>query len=149
MAPAGGVEIDKQTGGVVIPTPPQVAGQRPEPFLHGSDKAVERARLAHDGSNLLGGGGQHADFVVAEDTGRDGLNHEDSLKNPAINERNAEERLIGSSPASLKYLKRGWVRPVPQRRAHLFRDQSDQAFMDGHTQVADRLAPEPQSRGQH
>ena len=64
LAPAHRIEIAKQAAGVVVPAPPQVARQRPQPFLRGSDKAVQRARLADHRRDLGRGLYQHANFIV-------------------------------------------------------------------------------------
>ena len=67
LPPANRIEVAEQTAGVVVPTPPQVARQRPQPFLGGSDKAVESARFADHRPHLGRGFGQHPDFIFAED----------------------------------------------------------------------------------
>ena len=48
LPPAHRIQIAKEAGGIVIPTPPEIAGQRPEPLLRGRDEAIESACLAHD-----------------------------------------------------------------------------------------------------
>ena len=94
LPPAHRIEVAEQTAGVVVPTPPQVARQRPQPFLGGSDKAVERAGFADHRADLGRGLGQHADFILAEDPGRNGLDYQNSLQDAAIDQRNAQERLV-------------------------------------------------------
>src|SRR4051812_15040207 len=54
LLPAQWVEIVEQADGILVPTPPEIPGQRPEPLLGGSDKAVESAGLA-DYRRHLGG----------------------------------------------------------------------------------------------
>src|SRR5271166_822737 len=49
LPPAYGVEVAEQAAGVMVPTPPHVAGQCPEPLLGGSNQAVESSGLIHQG----------------------------------------------------------------------------------------------------
>src|ERR1019366_8296020 len=46
LAPTLRIEFAEQADGIVIPAPPQVAGQRPEPFLDGRDETVEGTGFA-------------------------------------------------------------------------------------------------------
>src|SRR5271167_671045 len=39
LPPAHRIEVTEQAGGIVIPTPPQIASQRPESLLRGRDEA--------------------------------------------------------------------------------------------------------------
>ena len=48
LTPTQRIEIAEQAGGIVIPAPPQVASQRPEPLLSGRDESIER-RKAKEG----------------------------------------------------------------------------------------------------
>ena len=89
-----GIEIAKEADAVVIPAPPEIAGERPEAFLGGRDEAVERARLADDGRHLVGRFGQHADLVVAKDARLLGLHDQHALQDAAIDERHAEEGVV-------------------------------------------------------
>ena len=52
LPPAHRIEIAKQAAGVVVPAPPQIARQRPQPLLGGSDKAIQSARFAHHRAHL-------------------------------------------------------------------------------------------------
>src|SRR5437762_12109606 len=47
LAPAYGIEVAEQAGGIMIPAPPQVSGERPESLPGRSDEPVESACLAH------------------------------------------------------------------------------------------------------
>ena len=64
FSPAHRVQVAEQTGGILIPAPPQIAGERPELLLGRGDKAVERASFADDRRDLGGGFAQHLDFVI-------------------------------------------------------------------------------------
>ena len=94
LAPARRVEIAKEADAVVVPTPPEIARERPEALLRRGDEAVEGARLADDGRDLVGRLGQHADLSFAKDAGFFGLNDENALQNSAIDQRHAEEGLV-------------------------------------------------------
>ena len=72
----------------------KIASQRPKPFLGGSDEAIEGAGFADDGSHLGGGLGQHADFILAKNAGCDGLNHQHSLQDAAIDQGNSQKGLV-------------------------------------------------------
>src|SRR5579862_6209403 len=91
LPPAYGVEIAKQTAGIVVPTPPEVAGQSPQPFLSRRDKTIQGSRFADYRTDLSGGLGEHSHFVFAKDPGRDRLDDENPLQNSTINKRNAQE----------------------------------------------------------
>ena len=78
----------------MIPAPPHIAGEGPKPLLNGGNKAVERARLADYRSHLRGRLDEHADFVLAKDARFPGLNHEHALQKSAIDERDAEKRVV-------------------------------------------------------
>ena len=78
----------------MVPTPPEIAGQRPEALLCGRDEAVEGAGFANDGGDLVGGFGQHADFIFAKDARFLGLDDENALQDSAIDEGNAEKGVV-------------------------------------------------------
>ena len=82
LSPAYRVEVAEQTAGVVVPAPPQVTGQRPQPLLGGSDKAIQRPRFAYHRPHLGRSLGQHPDFILAKDPGRDGLYHQTPCRTP-------------------------------------------------------------------
>src|SRR5262249_33931194 len=63
FAPARGIEIEKQAGGVMVPAPPQIAGQRPQAFLNWRDKAVEGTRFTDNWCQLRCGFGEHSYFI--------------------------------------------------------------------------------------
>ena len=69
LPPAHRIEVAEQTAGVVVPTPPQVASQRPKPFLGGSDEAIQSAGLADRGRDLRRGLRQHANFIFVKNRG--------------------------------------------------------------------------------
>src|SRR6202021_1596899 len=94
FAPAGGIEIEEQTGRVVIPAPPQIARQRPQPLLQGSNEPIQSSRFTHDRSDLRRCLAQHPTLVPAKNAGFHGLYYKNSLKNSAIDQGNAEERLV-------------------------------------------------------
>ena len=95
LPPAHRIEVAEQAGGVVVPAPPQIARQRPEPLLRGRDEAVERARFAHHRRHLRGGLRQHADLVFAESPRLHGLHHQNALQHAAVDQRHAQKRLVG------------------------------------------------------
>ena len=66
LPPAHRIEVAEQARGVVVPTPPEIARERPEAFLGRSDEAIERAGFADDGRHLGGGFDQHAHFIFVE-----------------------------------------------------------------------------------
>ena len=134
----------------MVPAPPQVARQCPEPLLQRSDKAIQRSRLAHDRSHLRRRFRQHANFIFAEDAGLDGLHHQHALQNAAIDQRNAQERLVGLFAGLPEVLEPRMILDLRDRnRPHLFRHQARQPFVDRHAQVADALAAQSDGRGQH
>ena len=91
LPPARRIEIEKKVDRVLIPTPPEIARQRPKPLLDGSDETRERARLADDRRHLGSRLRHHVDFVFVEAAVLDRLDDEDALQNTAIDERHAEK----------------------------------------------------------
>ena len=91
LAPARRIEIEKNVDRVLIPTPPEVARQGPQPFLDGSDKTRERARLADDRRQLGSGLRHHMDFDFVKAAVLDSLNDEDALQDTPIDERHAKK----------------------------------------------------------
>ena len=85
------IEVQKQAGRIVIPTPPQIPGQRPQALAYWSDESIQRARLADDGRDLRGRLHQHPYFIIAKHPRFDRLNDENPLQHAAIDKRNAEE----------------------------------------------------------
>ncbi len=55
LGPTHGIEVVEQTNAVVIPAPPEIAGQRPQTLLRRRDETVERARLADNRGDLRSG----------------------------------------------------------------------------------------------
>jgi hypothetical protein len=91
LPPAHRIQIAEQAGGIVIPAPPQIAGERPEPLLHRRDEAIQRARFADHRRHLRGRFHQHLHFVVGEGARFDGLHHQHALQHALIDQRNAAE----------------------------------------------------------
>ena len=89
FAPARRIEIKEKAGRVVIPTPPEIAGQGPETLLQGSNEAIERTGLAHDRRHLACRLRQFANVLRGENAGLDSLNHQNALQDAAINQGNA------------------------------------------------------------
>ena len=148
--PARGIEGAEQAAGVLIPAPPQIARQGPEALLRGSDEAVEGARLADDRRNLRGGRRQHLDFVFAKGTRFDGLQDQNTLQHAAVNQRNAQKRLIGILPAFAEVLEtRVILHLADVYRTDLLGHQTREALVHSHAQRADRLRLQSDGRRQH
>ena len=75
LAPAQWIDIAEQAGGIVIPAPPHVAGQRPEPLLGRRDETVERAGFAHDVRHPVCRLREQTRFLFSKDVRPHGLNH--------------------------------------------------------------------------
>src|SRR5271166_4800197 len=95
LPPAQGVDVAEQTGSIVIPTPPQVTGQSPEPLPDGRDETVERTGFAHHMRNPIRGLRQLTDFILRKDSRLYRLNHQDALQHTPINKGNAQEGMVG------------------------------------------------------
>ena len=87
LPPANRIEVAKQAAGVMVPTPPKIARQRPQTFLGGSDKAVQSAGFAYHRADLGRSLAQHSDFILA--------------KNPRRN-RSGPPELPASTPRSIR-----------------------------------------------
>ena len=108
-----------------------------------------RASLT-DRRDLGGGLGQHPHFIFAKDAGLDGLHHQNALQHAAIDQRNAEERLVSIFAGFLEVLEAGMVFDLLHGdRTHLLGDQARQSFVDAHPQSANALRAKSEGRGQH
>jgi hypothetical protein len=149
LPPARGVEIAKKADRVMVPAPPQVARQRPEPLLRRADEAVEGTRLAHHGSDLVGGVDQHANLVLAEDARLPGLHDEHALQDSAVDEGHAEEGVVLLFAGLLEVLEaRMLLDVVDGDRQHLLGDQAGEALVDGHAQRADAARMQAEGGGE-
>jgi hypothetical protein len=124
----------------MVPAPPQVSGQRPEPFLCGRDKAIQSAGFAYRGRNLICGLREHSDFIFAKGPGRDGLYHQNSLENATVNQGNTEKRLVIVFAGLAEIFKAGMLVSVLfGHRTYLLCHQAGEPFMDTHAQSANAL----------
>lgn len=150
FAEAHGIEIAEEADAIVIPTPPEVARERPEALLGGRDEAVEHARVAHHGRDLRGGFHQHADLFRFENAGLDGLDHEHALEHAAIDERHSKERLeLLFARLAEELVPRVLTDSVDGDRMHLFGDQAGETFMQRQTQRADAFAAQAEGGGEN
>jgi hypothetical protein len=149
LAPAQRVEVAEQAAGIVIPAPPQVAGQGPEPLLGRRDETVEGAGFAHHVRHPVRGLGEQTNLIFGEDARLHGLNHQNALQHPAIDERNSQERLVIILAGFAEVLE---ARMIPDlfhgHGADLFRDQAGESFIDCHAQLADAFPAQPERCGQ-
>jgi hypothetical protein len=148
FAPANGVQVAEEVDAVLIPAPPDVAGEGPKAFLGRSDKAIEGAGFADDGGDLIGGFSEHPYFVVAEDAGFLGLHDEDALENAAIDERDTEEGAILLFAGFLEVFVAGVTAGIIDGDgADLFGDKAGKPFMKGHAESADAVRMEAERSG--
>ncbi len=130
----------KQAGGIVIPAPPQIARERPQPFLRRRDKAIEGARFADDGRDFA------RPPPSASRLRRQGrrearrLHHEHALQNAVIDQGHAEKRLISVFAGFAEVFE---PRMVPHLfhgdRPHLLGHQPSQPFVQPEAQRANAL----------
>ena len=150
LAPAQWIKIAKDPGRIVIPAPPQVAGQRPEPLLYGRYKTVERTGFTDDVRNPVRGLGELRNLTFRKDSRLERLQHQHPLQHTAIDQWNSEERLVGILAGFDEILKARMLPHLFHRyRTNLFRNQADQSFIHGHAQLAHAFRAQPQCRRQH
>ena len=150
LLPARRIELAEQAGGIVIPTPPQISGQLPELLLGGLDESIESAGFADHGRHLRGRLRQHPNLVFLKNPGFGCLNHQHTLQNTSIDERDPQEGLVGIFAGLAKVLEARMVLHLLHGdRTHLFRYQSGQTFVQRQPQSSDTFAAKPQRRGQH
>ena len=107
-APQAGIEVAEQAGRVLVPAPPQVAGQAAQALLRRRDELALGAGQADDVRELVPGRADGRDHGADRTPARSTVcttstpcSRPRSMSGTPRNER------YGSSPASLKYLKRG------------------------------------------
>ena len=150
LPPAHRIEIAEQAGGIVVPAPPQISRQRPQPLLDGRDEAVQRARFAHHRRHLGRRLGQHANLVFRKHSRFHRLHHQHALQHAAIDQRNAQEGLVGVFAGFAEILEaRMILHLLHGHRTHLLGHQARQPFMQRHAQRADAFRAQPERRGQH
>ena len=150
LAPTQRIKFAEQAAGIVIPTPPQVAGQRPETLLDRRDETVEGAGFAHHVRYPVRSLGKQANLIFREDSRLHGLNHQHALQHATIDQGNSQERLVSIFAGFAEILE---ARMIPDlfdsHWADLFRNQADQSFIDCHAKLADGFMAKPQGRGEH
>ena len=132
----------------MVPTPPQIAGQSPEPLLGRSNETAQGAGLAHDRSDLGGSLRQHLDLIFPKSLGFDPLHNENALQHASLNERDSEKRLVSIFARFREVLKA----PVTFHltyvyRAHLLGNQAGETLVYSHTKSANALRSESDRRG--
>ena len=134
----------------MVPTPPEVSGQGPETLLGRSDKAVQHARLADHGRYLACSLDQHSNLILAKGPRILGLHDENTLQNSAINQGNAQERVVFLFSRLLEVLETRVTSGVADGHRHdLLRHQACQAFVERHTQCANAAWVEAKGCGQY
>jgi hypothetical protein len=149
LSPAHRIDVAEQTSGILVPDPPEIACQRLQPFLDGSDETIEGASLAHDRRDLGGSLRQHANLIVPKHPGIDRLNDENALQDSSIDERDIEKGLIRLF-SGLTEVFEAWVASYlcQCNRAYLLRDQTGEAFMHTHPKSANTTRAQPERRSQ-
>jgi hypothetical protein len=114
------------------------------------DELPERARFADNRGQLCPRGHQHPYIRRAEDPRFDGLHDEDALKQPAIDHRHAEKRMVQILASLLEILEARMHRRIGDTlRPQLLGHEAGQSFGEAHPNSADALGPKPNRDGQH
>ena len=149
LAPACGAEVAKEADAVVVPTPPEIAGEGPEALLRRGDEAIEGAGFADDGRDLVGSLDQHADLSFAKGAWLFGLHDENALEDSAVDERNTQEGMICLFAGFFEVLEARVIGCVLDGYgSYLFGDQAGEAFVESEAQRADAAWMEAEGRGQ-
>ena len=146
-APQAGIEIAEQAGRVVVPAPPQVPGQTAEPFLRRRDELTLGAGQADDVRQLMPGRVIAATIAGSKERALTVCTTSTPCRSPRSTSGTPRNERYGSSPASLKYLKRGCARcVVDDERLQGLGDEADQALVEPHADAADAVRPEADRR---
>ena len=94
FAPADRIEIAEQAGGIVVPAPPYVPRQRPQPLARRSDEEIQGAGFGDQLSHLRGRLHQALNLMIAEYARLDGLHDQNSLQHASIDKRNTQKRFV-------------------------------------------------------
>ena len=149
LAPANRIQIAKEADTVVVPAPPEIAGQGPEALLSGGDEAIEGAGFADHRRDFTGGVDQHANFIFAKDAAILGLNYQNTLQDTTVDERHTEEGVVDLFAGFDEVLETGMIFDLFDGDGqNLFGDQAGQAFVERHAQGADTSWVQTQGRSQ-
>src|SRR5579859_958272 len=150
VTPPRRIQVQKKALRVMVPTPPQIARQRPQALLQWRNEAIQGARFAHHWRDLHRSLAQHAYFFCTEHASFHSLDDKDTLQNAAIHQRNAQKRLISVLAGVAEIFETGVILHVTDgNRLHLFRHESGQSLMHSHSQIAYAFATQPNSGRQH
>src|SRR5438477_218158 len=88
----------------MIPAPPEITSQRPEPLLRRSDEAIERAGFTHHRGHLGRGLSQHAHLVLAKRPRLHRLHHQihEGFSRLAVLLREIRDFLEGENAAGIQ-----------------------------------------------
>ena len=148
-APQAGIEVAEQAGRVLVPAPPQVAGQAAQALLRRRDELPLGAGQADDVRELVPGRADGRDHGGIERPRGYGLHHQHALQQAAVDERDAEERAIRILAGVLEVLEaRMRGRVVHDQRPQLLGDEADQAFVEPHADPADAIGLQADGGGE-
>ena len=123
LAPEDGIQLAEQGRCVAVPTPPEILRQRQQPLMAGRDEEPTRARLADDRRQLRPGCHQQAHLAPIERARLDGLDDQHALQEPPIDQRHAQERVVGILARLAEILEARMLgRMLDDLRAHLLAD---------------------------
>src|SRR5262249_36824395 len=121
----------------------------PEPLLSRRNESVQRASLAHNGSNFRGRLHQHANFLIVKEARLVSLHDEDTLQNAPMDKRYSEKRMEGVF-AGLAEVLESWMilNLLHIHRPQLFRNESREPLVESEPEIADALGTKTDGCGQ-
>ena len=151
LPPADRIEVAEQAGGLLVPTPPEVAREGPQTLMHGRNETVEGTGFAYDWSHLRGGLGEHLNFIFSEDAGLDGLHYENTLQDAAIDQGNTEEGLVRVLARFAEVFETRMVhRVLDGNGAYLLGHEASKAsLVESHAERPDARGTQSEGRSEH
>ena len=127
--PQGRIELPEQIRRVVVPAPPEVLRERGEALMRRRDDQTERAGFADDRRQLRARHHQHPHVVLGEGARLDRLDDQHALEEPAVDQRDAEKRVVRIFAGLAEVLEARMAGGVgDDLRLHLLGDEAGQAL---------------------
>ena len=143
------IEVAEQADALVVPAPPEIARERRQPLVHGRDELPDGARLLMIGESCTPAAASSLTSSSSKSRGCAVCSTSTPCRTPRSMTGTPRKVLYGSSPASWKYLNRGWVLVSRTTTGtELLGHQAGEPLRRVHPDAADALRTQTDGRGE-